>query len=257
MELSLWKDHERKRTVRLGMWWLIGIVLFDSVVCTFISHWANSDILISDSVFPSIWAMIQPIVQLSFYWIAFAFFLFLSTTYTLKGSCSFLLIYLACICGRYLVSWGVGALMLKTPLDLATISEDVHYLLIEILGDSLQMGLTVLFSVLILKVHQIKDEISMPLDGKFFRFSDPFLRCMLFSAMIPGVLLIITQIHTDIFIGAASDLIDLLWIIFYYAADIAVIFFGYLAIYLIMSHLTLKAKERTPHDSETVSSNHL
>ena len=253
MDMLLWKTEEKKRTVRIGLWLLIGIAAFYSIVCTAVYHWAQSDILVADSVFPSIWDMVQQIVQIAFYWIAFAFFIFLSAQHTVKGTIAFLWGYAACVCGRYFLSWAVGSLMVMEPFEIGTFLEDILYLFVDIVVDLAQMGIVVLLYFKLVEPHRENGEIKIPLDRKMLDFKDPFLRCLLFSAMIPGVLRIVARIRYDIFFGAAQDFIDLLWMIFYYASDVASIFVGYLVIYLIASHLTLKEKERLLNGKETVS----
>lgn len=253
MDMSIWKTEERKRTVRIGLWLLIGIAAFDSIVCTAVYRWAENDILIADSVFPSIWGMVQQIVQIAFYWIAFAFFLFLSARHTVKGSLSFLWGYAACVCGRYLLSFAVGSLMVMEPFAL----EDFIEIFILVAMDLAQIGLVVLFYTKLVEPRRMNGEIKIPIDRKLFEFSDPFLRCMMLSALIPGVVRIVGRICSDILLGAAQDFIDLLWMIFSYASDIVSVFIGYLVIYFIVSLLTLKEKERTPYERETVSGDHL
>lgn len=255
--MSLWKIEEKKRTIRIGLWLLIGIAAFYSIICTAVYHWAENDILIADSVFPSIWDMVQQIIQIAFYWIAFAFFLFLSARHTVKGILAFLWGYAACVCGRYLLSFAVGSLMVMEPFEITTFFEDLLYIFIDVVVDLAQMGLVVLIYTKLIEPRRVNGEIKIPLDRKLFDFSDSFLRCMMFSALIPGVLRIVGRIRYDIFFGAAQDFIDLLWMIFYYASDIASVFVGYLVIYFIVSHLTLKEKERTPNGKETVSGDHL
>ena len=243
MDIAIWEDAERKRVQKIGMWLLIGIASFYAIVCTAVSRWASSDVLIADTVFPSIWDMIQRTVMISFYWVAFSFWCYLSARYTMRKSASFLIVYLACVVVRYFLSWLIGALMLLEPFEWSVFFEDLLYTVLDILFDLMQMGLVILLFYLFVARKKTSQKIEIQI-GKAFAFSNPFLRCLLFSAMIPAVIRILSRIRYDIFYGAPQDIFDLLFMIFYYVSDVLFALIGYLVIYLIVSHLKLREEER-------------
>ena len=100
MELSIWTEERRRKTVRTGGWILAGIALFYAAVCTPVYLWSVSDVVIADTAFPAVWDMVQQLVHYCFYWTAFAFLIYLAARYTLRACRGFLFWYAACAAVR-------------------------------------------------------------------------------------------------------------------------------------------------------------
>lgn len=235
------KDQKRK-TERFGCLLLISVAVFYAFVCTPIYILSVTNIVIANGVFPILWDFVQSAVQLFYYWTAFAFTLYFSVRYGLNDSKGILTVYGICSVGRYFFSLLMGNLM---TADFETMGTDLIYMVVDVLGDWLQMGLAVLLIyLLLLRRKQTRPSADLFGFTSITAFSNPVQRCALAVAFVPALLSVLARIRYDIFYGAPRiGTGDLLWMIFYYCGDVLSGVVGYLILFLMIAQIYLKDEE--------------
>ena len=235
------KDQKRK-TERFGCLLLMALAAFYAFVCTPVYILSVTNIIIANGVFPILWDFVQSAVQLFYYWTAFAFTLYFSVRYSLKDSKGILTVYGICSVGRYLFSLLIGDLM---TAGFDTLGTDLIYVMADVLGDWLQMGLAVLLIYLLLLRHkQARPSAELLGFTSLTAFSNPVQRCALAVAFVPALLSVLARIRYDIFYGAPQiGTGDLLWMIFYYCGDVLSGVIGYLILFLMIAQIYLKDEE--------------
>ena len=248
MELSIWTEERRRKTVRTGGWILAGIALFYAAVCTPVYLWSVSDVVIADTAFPAVWDMVQQLVHYCFYWTAFAFLIYLAARYTLRACRGFLFWYAACAAVRYAASLAVSSAMLAGSAGWDSLGSDLLYMLLDILLDCVQMALAVLFVYLLLERRrgpEVWPSVALP---RLFGLKNPVLRAALFSVLLPSGIQLLNRLYYDIFFfGSPQNAADLVSMIFFYLMDIVSIPVGYMVVFLLISRLNLKDEEARAH----------
>ena len=120
----------------------------------------------------------------------------------------------------------------------------MYYVMIDVLGDLLLMGIAFLFCYLFLqrKREQKEKQIGVGFSS-VFHFTNPALRCALLISLILMVSRLISRVIFDLNYGAPQGSADLLGMILYYFGDVASSVIGYLVMFLILSQIHLKDEE--------------
>lgn len=252
MELSIWTEERRRKTVRTGIWALVGIVLFHAAVCTPVYQWSVSDVVIADTAFPAIWDAVQWIVLYLFYWVAFAFAIYLATRYTLKRCISYFICYAVCVVVRYIATLGIASFMMPGDAGDGSVWTNILEMLLIILLDYVQMALVALFIYLFLERKRTSDSTKWLFFPKLFGLSNPILRCILLAVSVSAVFKLLSRVRYDVFYGGAQNLFDFLFIIFSYVMDVVSILIGYMVVFLLISRLNLKDEEARAHVVEQI-----
>ncbi len=252
MDQTIWLEERRRKTTRMGGWVIAAIVLFYAAVCTPVYLWSSSDVVIADTPFPAIWDAVQWIVQYLFYWVAFAYAIYLAARYSLKRCKAYLICYAVCVAARYIITLGISYAMLAGGVGWDSLGLDLLYMLIDIGLDCCQMAFVVLMIYLLMERRHGSDPNRQILLPKLFDFSNPILRCALLAVSMPAALKLLGRIGYDIFYGSAQNLYDLLFIIFAYVMDVVSILIGYMVVFLIISRLNLRDEEAKQHVMEQI-----
>lgn len=247
MCLSVQEIEKKRKTERFGGICLLSLALFYALICTPVYILSSTDIAIMKTAFPLIWDFVQDAIQFLYYWTAFAFVFYLAVQFSLKHTKGVLAAYALCSVGRYFISLAVGYLMLAGTSGWSSLGADLLYMVFDILGDWLQMAVSVLMIYLIL-IRKREALGNMRFDSPL-KLSNTFLRCILFIAFVPSVMRILSRIRYDLFFGAPQlGTLDLFWMIFYYCGDVLSGVIGYLVLYLLISQLYLRNEEKK-HDA--------
>jgi len=77
MNLSSFDQGRKAALIRQMAIVVFGIVLFYAAICTPVNIWINSDILIAETLFPTVWDFVIELVNYAFYWSAFSYLLYI------------------------------------------------------------------------------------------------------------------------------------------------------------------------------------
>ena len=254
MELSLYEQCRKKRLLMRFSIWIFSAALLYSAVCMPIFIWAQSDIILSEGIFLTIWQMVSTVVNCIYYWIAFAYMLYFVSRFTVANCKSFFAIFIASSFALYAVSLLSSGLLVG--FEDFTLN-DVWDILMYVAFDAIQMAIVTLIAWALLRHLQArsvraylfeltknpKATLTMPQWLPFDRLFDrknELMRASLFAAIIPAAGRLLSRLYYDIFFfGAPVGVADTVWMIFYYLADIALFVIGYLFIVLWLNRLDL------------------
>ncbi len=254
MDIAILKEEQRKRTERLGIYLMVAFSAFFALICTPVYHLMNSNILLMDSVLPTVWDFLMQLVHLLFYWSAFACFLSIGANHGWMGGRRLLICYGLCVVAQYAISLLIGCLMTAEWSDILS---DLLYMLLDIGMDLVLMALVVLCFYRLVDKKRNGNAQPVAQGRRLFDFSDRFLLCCFLASVIPGAAQIIGRIRYDLFLGLPEGFIGVLQIILGYASDLFIIFIGYLAIYLTVIRIKLKDEEEQLHANEPLSGSDL
>ncbi|MBO5295090.1 MAG: hypothetical protein J6B71_07615 [Clostridia bacterium] len=104
VELSLFEGYRRKKlTVRLAIC-LFAIALFYAAVCTPIARFVASDVLLANTVLPSVIDIVILFFNYSFYWISFGFLVYAIHRLGAKSCAPLFAVYGGAVVFRYLAN---------------------------------------------------------------------------------------------------------------------------------------------------------
>lgn len=233
----------QKRLTLLGGGLVFGLSLFYCAVCTPISVLANTDILIAETLFPTLWDLFQALISFSIYWIAIAFLILLSHFRT-KGTLPFFGCYGLAALIRYFGSLLVGSLMKEEISDSDVFIENLILCGLDILLDLVQIALIfLLIYLLLLRKSTAKSRESLFGNLNWLHTPNRLNGTVLAAVALPSCLRLISRIIYDIDWGKAENTADLLWIIFFYLADVISIVCGYFAVVFLLRKLQIPTKK--------------
>jgi len=243
-QLSLFEECRKNRMTKQFACLLFGIAAFYAVVCTPVFIWAVSDILIAESVFPLIWDAVMLICNYAFYWIAFAYAFYMFFRFETRRCGAILGIYGCVVTFRYVANLIAGYVVTGFADGISKVWDDLPYMLLDILFDCVLMGLFVWIVYVKQRNYTYQTgqhssvflRSNLPYDS-FFQKDNPALRIPLLGAIIPAAVQLISRVIYDLFYGAPSSLVDLLWMIFSYASDFLFFLVGYFVILLMLNRM--------------------
>ena len=260
MTLSLFEKCRQTRLQKQYAIVIFAIALFYAAVCTPIYIWAYSDILISRSIFVTVWDVIVTAVNYSFYWISFSIVLYFMSRFTLKSCKGVLGIYVGACAFLYVANLLASCIMNGfSALD----GRDFLDVLMYVGLDALQMAIVVWIAYTLLSPAQILAQrkyaiekaqnpdamLKMPVwlpFGGLFCLQNKLMRAAFFASMVSFLVHALSRAIYDIFLlGAPRGLEDLLWMIFAYVSEIVAFFVGYFVIVLILNQLHVKEAQKT------------
>ncbi|MBE6552731.1 MAG: hypothetical protein E7666_00150 [Ruminococcaceae bacterium] len=224
---------------------IFSIVIVYAVICTPVSIWCTSDILIAESVFPLIWDEIMTIVNYLYYWSVFSFALYACFRFDVVHHTPFILLTGISALVRYPLNLIAGYFVNGFPV-IDDFFIEFPYVLFDIFVDLLIFALYWIAMRLIKrKIPVRKYEKRSEAFAKFVPFQSLFsiqnpVQCsLLVGSGALSLLKMISRIIYDVSYGAPGSLPDLLWMVFYYTVDILGFFIGCIACVLIVNRIAL------------------
>lgn len=218
---------------------LLSIPLFFAIVWMPVYQAVAGDILLQDSFFLLIWDFLKAALTYLFYWFFIAFLAVSLFLYDWKGSLPLFGIYLS---GSLIRSVGTAlssAIVLRSFDE--NLKDNIGYAFLDVLLDLFLMAVYCLIFYLVAVKGRNKEvrKTLLPPAAKGFQ-PVPLHLSILLSVAAYYTAQLFGRIRYDLFYGAPTDFTDLSWMIFYYAADLALAVFGYFAILLILKIFTKK-----------------
>lgn len=243
MNFSLIHITIYKKNLKKLAFLLLGIAVFYAAVCTPLYHVTNSDILFRDGIASLIVDYVRDIANYLFYWIMFAFLLYVGVT---LGQTTlfkpYLLVMGAVVIVRYLASLMGGYFVIGIPTKWDIWREDLLYMCFDILFDFIQIA--VAFWIIYKRVPKMTCNPRFVPIVKLNDSKNSVAATAGFLALIPSVIHLITRVIYDIWEGyIPRDGGDLLWMILGYLSEIIGFVAGYFVIILIINHLYMQAKK--------------
>ena len=239
MYITTFETERKKKIERYGGLLLLALAGFFVFVCTPVYVLASSNIMISRTVFPILWDLVQDVVHYLYYWIAFSFLTYLTARYSMKSTWFISLVYTGCSFAKYFFSVLVVNLINS---DWTSMNYHFYYVMVDFLGDITLLGIALLLCYLLLHRKRAKKSIDFDFFG-MFDFSAPVLKCVLIISLALMLGRLGSRIIFDIDNGAPRGSFDLLVMILYYLGDIASGVIGYLLMFLVVSQIRLKDEE--------------
>lgn len=241
MTISSVTDLRKRRLERLFWIFMLGFALFYAIVCTSVYILTATDVTVSDTIFPTVWDAFQNLLTFAFYWGSFSMLLCFLLRFGPSGTLQIVCGYVASAFLRSILSVLVGSILLQ---NWDNFTEDLIYAVLDGVFDLLFLGIVFLIGYLLAWKGKTKQDLQgfIPFK-KLFAFSNPFLFVIFLSGSIPSVYRLISRIIYDVNFGPAQNLVDLLWMIFFYLCDLAGILVGYFVMFLLIDFL-IKTEER-------------
>ena len=225
----------KKRLTFWGGGLILGLSVFYCAVCSPVSVWANGDILIAETVFPTVWDLFQTLIAFSIYWIAIAFLILLSHGFDLRGTMPFFGCYCLAALIRYFGSLLIGTLMMNQFSDREVFFENLAYSGLDILLDLVQFAVIfLLIYLLFLRKSTAKMRAVLFETPDWFKHPNRLSGTVLSTIAVPSLVRLFSRIVYDISWGSAESTVDLFWMIFFYATDIISIVCGYFAVVFLL-----------------------
>ena len=234
----------QKRLTLLGGGLILGLSLFYCAVCTPISVWTNTDVLIKETMFPTIWDLFQTLISFAIYWITITFLILFCHHFDAKGNMPFFGCYGLATLIRYFGSLMIGSLMTKEISDGEIFLENLIYCGLDILLDFVQIAIIVLLIYwLLLRKSTAKSRGILFEDLDWFHSPNRLNVTVLATVAIPSLIRLFSRIIYDVNFGKVKNTIDLLWMIFFYFADVISIVCGYFAVVFLIRKLQIPTKK--------------
>ena len=231
---QFYSDEPRSKVERLAYILICSIAAFYALICTPVYILASTNILLKNSIFPTIWDVVQTFIHFAFYWCFFAFLIFCGSVKHSKISIHRLaILYALCAFGRYFISLLIAYFMTAGTTGWDSFWLDFPQMLLEVLGDWVIGGLAVLWY----KLWLAGKSCSLPEDS-LFDIRNPVLKCIACSAAVPSFFSVISRIIYDVFFGAPQNKTDLIVMIVYYATDVISALAGYLIVFLLLTKIS-------------------
>ena len=259
MKLSLFEACRKKALLKQYTLIAFAIAVFYSVVCMPIRILGYTDVLLINSIFSVVWDLVVTFVIYAFYWVPFAYMLYLTSRFTIGNCKGFFGIYIGVSTFLYSASLLTQFLYLKNFYEF--VLNDLLDIVMYVTFDAVQMGIVTLIAWCILRplqerakrAHRLaltknpKAPLMMPQwlpFGSFFNLKNELMRCAFLASAVSAGIHILTRVRYDLFFGEPVNNVDLAWIIVSYFSEIVAFVVGYLVIVLILNQLYLKEEQK-------------
>lgn len=236
-------NHEKKALL-IGGIALLAVAVFFCAVCTPVSVWADSDIQISESIFPTVWDLFQLLLLYLFYWIAVASLTALLVRQGIVYSLRLLLFYIPASLIRSVGGTTVGEWASGDGFDGSQFLENIGFACLDCLLDLLLLFLAgMVVSLLLLRKSTVKSREEWLPPSAWFRGATRLNGAVLLAVAIPSAFQLFGRIRYDVSFGAPQNTTDLLQMIFFYLSDLFSVLLGYLFAIWFLHRIT--GKEET------------
>lgn len=245
---------DRCRKNRLTMYlavWLFAIALFYAAVCTPLSRFILSDVLLSGTVLPFLLDALLLFCNYLFYWIAFAFLLYALFRFDLKACVPLLAVYVGAVVFRYLANQVADFCVFGFPTINEFFSLYLPYCLLDVFLDLVQVGIAVWIAVSLKNAATLPERLifsELPIT-KIWDMKKTVLRAAVWISVVPAAFRLVSRVIYDVWYGAPQGLADLLWMIAAYLFDFVCVLLGYLVLVLLLNRFFLDEKKAKREDN--------
>jgi hypothetical protein len=239
LETKAFEATARRMLWRKYALWIFLIAAVYALICTPLLMWTTSDILLSDTILPTVLDLVISVLDFCFYWISFAYLFYGICRLGARRASGLIGIYMGASLFRYVVAQIMTYWILMESFAVSQILDLLTYLLL----DALQIG-----AVLWITVKRDRRESLgggliklIPIDHLFGR-ENPAAPTIMWIAAIPSAMHLLTRLIYDFSIlgGLPSNLLDWIWVIVGYASEFLFAFIGYMVIVLLVNSIFLK-----------------
>lgn len=231
-------DRCRKKRLTVHLFvWLFAIALFYAAVCTPLSRFVLSDVLLSDTALPFLLDALLLFCNYLFYWIAFAFLLYALLRFDLRACTPLLATYTGVVVFRYLANQIADFCVFGFPPINEFFSLYLPYCLLDVFLDLAQMGIAVWVTLTLKRGASAPEKLlssEMPTE-RLWDWKRRTLRAAFLIALVPAAFRLVSRVIYDVWYGAPRGLSDLLWMIAAYLFDVACLWIGYFLIVLLIN----------------------
>lgn len=233
------KELKFRKLIGLEAACLLSVPLFFALVWIPVYQTVAGDVLMQESIFLLLWDFLKEGLTHLFYWFSIAFLAVSLLSFGWKGSFPFFGLYLLASVLRLIGTALSSAIVLQSFDDV--FKANLADASLEIAFDLLLMAVfSLIFFFAAMRGRKEEDRKTLlPPEKTGFRPMRLHLAVLLSIAAFYAVRLF-GRIRYDVFYGAATGAQDMAWIVFYYAADLALAVFGYFAVILLLKKLTAK-----------------
>lgn len=245
MELSSFDRGRRSALIKQMAFTVFGIVLFYAAICTPINIWINSDILIVETLLPTVWDFLMELANYAFYWGLFSFLLFAFFRFEIGQIKPFFLIAGLAVLLRYPLNQ-LGVYFVNGFPLMEDLIDGIGYLLLDILFDLITVAI---FIGAMFFVKKLDQDRKYSKQGSFFSDHLPFTALFSVKNPIQSVLFVgagwlslgrvVSRVIYDVFLGPPRSLPDLLWMLLYYSLDVVFLFVSVLICVFWVNRLCL------------------
>lgn len=246
-------DATMRRRLLLGfVWRFLLLTLLYSVVCTPIQLWLTSDILLQNTVLPTVMDLLMSVLNFAFYWIVFAYLLYsVARFHPRTGG-----IFMAIFAGLGFLRYAIAQAMAYWILHDVFLWTHVRDLALYVLFDCLMAG-AVLWLVTYKDRQTIRDGgllAQIPLT-RLFDFKKSISLLIAISAAIPSAIHLITRLIYDFSAlgGLPTSFFDLIWVLVGYLSELVFALVGYMVIVMLVNSCFMReAKAKLNFENTTL-----
>ena len=219
--------------------WIFLIAGIYALVCTPLLMWATSDILLNETLLPTVLDLVISALDFCFYWLSFAYLFYGVCRFGAKPASKLIGVYMGASLFRYVVAQLMTYWILMESFAISQILDMLTYLLL----DALQIGVVLWITV--------KRDRRESLGGGLIRLlpterllgaKSPAASAMAWIAAIPSAMHLLTRLIYDLspLGGLPTYVLDWIWVIIGYVSEFVFAFIGYMVIVLVVNAMLLR-----------------
>ena len=231
------------RSAHFGGGILLGISAFLAAVGTPVSVWAASDISVAETLFPTVWDLAHSLLQFLFIWVMVAFLSVSLIQNGMRGISPLCFWFAGASAVRCIGSLIVGSLITSDAFNADPFLENLLYGALDMLFDFLLFAaVAVAVYLLILRKSTVKNRNLLLPPASLTRPFTALHGTVLLSVALLSLVRLVGRIRYDVFFGTPQNTSDLLWMVFFYAADLATVAIGYFLVLVFIRRICNREK---------------
>ena len=232
--------------------WSVFLTLLYSAVCTPIQLWITGDILLRDTLLPTVLDLVVSVLNFAFYWVSFAYLVYGASRFGTRTGCVLLAIFAGASLLRYLISQLMTYWVMHDVFSWTHLRDAVLFVLFDCLMFAIALWLVTVKNRQTARSGGLMTQ--MPL-ARLFDFGKPLARVILIVAAIPSLVHLITRLIYDLSVlgGIPTTLFDVIWILVGYVSELVFALVGYMVIVVILnSRFVSDAKSKLNFENTTL-----
>lgn len=242
----MFESYRKKRMRHFVLVCLLAIALIQGALIKPIFLSVASNSAFRDTPIPLLIDFLYSLLELIFYWVSFAALLYAYTRFSSKFAWGIVGIYAVATVIRYGAELLFGYLLMgfsdadQLLLDAFSATLDI-FLMLLLIGVAFLVILFALRKQIALS-NQERSEIFTPYFSvsRMFDLKNPILKALFLLAVLPCLMRVFSHISTDLYLGAPTATVDLIWMVVTYLSDILFVFVGYYVMLLLINQIRIK-----------------